>query len=240
MKFKQYLNETAFALDEKRHLNHAVWEETVMKPEIKTALKSIAKQFIDFVDSSELIVVDMIVTGSLANYTWHDQSDVDLHIMADLSRCENEEVALELFNAKKQLWNLEHDIKIKGFPVELYVQGEKEPHVSSGVYSIMRNKWLVKPKKSNPEINDSYVISKADKWKSSIDGIIHNKVCNLTTIEKLKTRLREMRKMGLDRDGEFSVENLAFKILRRDKYIEKLYDYAKTVEDKHLSLESVQ
>jgi predicted nucleotidyltransferase len=238
MNFIQYLAETDFALDEKRNLNHKVWEETTMKPEIKTALMVVAKQFIEFVDSGELVVVDIVVTGSVANYTWHDQSDIDLHIMADLSRADNKEMALELFNAKKAIWNSEHDVKIKGFPVELYVQDEKEDHVSSGVYSIQRNKWIVKPKKTNPSIDDSYVVSKANTWKSSIDGFIKNKSCNLTALEKLKARLREMRKMGLDRDGEFSVENLAFKILRRDKYIEKLYDYASTVQDKQLSLES--
>jgi predicted nucleotidyltransferase len=238
MKFTEYLKETEFVLDEKRNLNHAIWEDMTIKPEIKTALKSIAKQFIEFVDSSELVVVDMIVTGSLANYTWHNKSDVDLHIMVDMSRVENPEAVLQLFNAKKQLWNMEHDISIKGFPVEMYIQDEEEDHVSSGVYSIQRNKWLVKPKKSHPSIDDSYVISKADKWKSRIDDLIGNKVCNSTAIEKLKARLREMRQMGLDRDGEFAVENLAFKILRREKYIERLYDYAKNVQDKQLSLES--
>lgn len=238
MKFLQYLKETQFNLDEKRNLNHNIWEDTTIKLEIKTALKAIAKQFIEFVDSSDMVVVDMIVTGSLANYTWHDKSDVDLHIMVDMSRVDNPEAVMELFNAKKQLWNLEHDISIKGFPVEMYIQDEQEDHVSSGVYSIMKNKWLTKPKKSHPSIDDSYVIRKADKWKSRIDDLIGNKVCNLTTIEKLKARLREMRKMGLDRDGEYAVENLAFKILRREKYIERLYDYAKNVQDKKLSLES--
>lgn len=238
MNLTQYLNESNFALEEKRNLNHAVWDETTMKPEINKALKAVAKQFIEFVDSGELIVVDVVVTGSLANFTWHDQSDIDLHIVADLSRADDKEVAMEMFNAKKQLWNLEHDIKIKGFPVEIYVQPEDEEHVSSGVYSIQRNRWLVKPKKSNPSIDDAYVIRKADKWKSRIDDLITHKTCNSSTIEKLKARLREMRKMGLDRDGEFSVENLAFKILRRDKYVEKLYDYAKDVVDKQLSLES--
>jgi predicted nucleotidyltransferase len=237
MNFSTFLAERAFALGEKRNLNHAVFEDKTMKADIKKALMRVADAFVEFVDSDELKVVDIVVTGSLANYTWHDLSDIDLHIVADYSKCENEEDAVELFTAKKSLWNMEHTITIKGFPVELYIQGSEEEHVSSGVYSLKKDKWLVKPKKINPSIDDTYVIAKADKWKDRIDRVITHKVDSLPKIDAMKLRLRNMRKMGLDRDGEFSVENLAFKILRRDDYIDKLYDYASELEDNQLSLD---
>lgn len=236
MNFTQFLIEQQFQLEEKRNLNHKIWEDTDMHEDVKKALIDIAEAFVEFVDSKDLKVDDVTMTGSLANYTWHDQSDIDLHIMADMRKIECKETAQAFFDAKKALWNMEHDIRIKGFPVELYVQDMEEDHVSSGVYSLEYDKWLVKPKKSHPSIDDSYVIAKADKWKKMIDDLIKNKTNSKTTIDRLKKRLREMRKMGLDRDGEYSVENLAFKILRNDGYIEKLYDYARDMQDAELSL----
>ena len=41
-------------------------------------------------------------------------------------------------------------------------------------------------------------------------------------IEDLKTKLKDYRKSGLDKDGELSYENLTFKFLRRNGMIEML------------------
>ena len=41
---------------------------------------------------------------------------------------------------------------------------------------------------------------------------------------KLKKKILEMRKEGLSRSGEFSVENLVFKKLRNEGYIEKIIE----------------
>lgn len=237
MNFTTYLAERDFVLGEKRNLNHKVFENKTMQEDVKKALMRVAESLVEFVDSDELKVVDIIVTGSLANYTWHDKSDIDLHLVVDMIKCTDAETSLALFGAKKSLWNMEHSVTIKGFPVEVYIQPSEEPHVSSGVYSLKKDRWIVKPKKINPSIDDAYVIAKADKWKDRIDRIITHKVDNTTKIETFKERLREMRKMGLDREGEFSVENLAFKILRRDDYIDKLYDYASELEDNKLSID---
>jgi predicted nucleotidyltransferase len=225
-----------FSLDEKSRLNTKVWTNNKMKRDVSSALKQIADSFIEFVNCKEMVVKDITITGSVANYTWHDKSDIDLHIIVDMSKIKDQEVFHEMFMAKKGLWNLEHDIQVKEFPVEIYIQPSDEPHKSSGVYSILNNKWLVMPRKTNPSIDDSYIIHKSDMWKANIDRIISSKINNINTIDKLKVRLRDMRKMGLYRDGEFSVENLAFKILRRDGYITKLYQYASKVQDEDLSL----
>ena len=49
------------------------------------------------------------------------------------------------FLAKKSLWNDKHDIVIYNRPVELYIQDVKDPHVSTGVYSLLNKKWLIEP-----------------------------------------------------------------------------------------------
>ena len=235
MKFSEFLAEQ-FAFDEKKELNQKLWAGNKMRPEVRKALMRIAKSFIKYVNSKEMVVVDIVVTGSLANYTWHDKSDVDLHIIVDTSKIEDLPTMTEFFSAKKSLWNSEHTIECEGFPLELYIQSSDEEHNSSGVYSILRNEWDIQPKKSNPVINDGYVEKKAKMWKERIDHIIKHKVTNLSTIDALKKRLRDSRKSGLAKDGEFSVENLAFKILRTSGYINKLYDYALKLEDDELSL----
>ena len=45
-----------------------------------------------------------------------------------------------------------------------------------------------------------------------------------TLAVKLKKKILEMRKEGLSRSGEFSVENLVFKKLRNEGYIEKIIE----------------
>ena len=47
-----------------------------------------------------------------------------------------------------------------------------------------------------------------------------------------------MRKSGLEKGGEFSIENLTFKYLRNNGYIGKLMKIKRDTMDKKLSLEN--
>ena len=58
----------------------------------------------------------------------------------------------------------------------------------------------------------------------------------LEDLDTLKTKIKKMRRSGLERSGEFSVENLAFKILRRNGYIDKIYKTSRRDFDQSLSL----
>ena len=53
----------------------------------------------------------------------------------------------------------------------------------------------------------------------------------------LKDKLKEYRTSGLEKEGEFSYENLVFKYLRRSGLIEKLYETIDNQMDKELSVE---
>ena len=55
-------------------------------------------------------------------------------------------------------------------------------------------------------------------------------------IKKYKDKLKKYRTCGLEKDGEYSDENLVFKVLRRNGYIEKLFDFENKYIDKQLSL----
>jgi hypothetical protein len=59
----------------------------------------------------------------------------------------------------------------------------------------------------------------------------------LEQIEKIKDKLKKYRSAGLEKEGEYSYENLVFKFLRRNGYIQKLFDFTNELMDKRLSLE---
>jgi hypothetical protein len=54
-------------------------------------------------------------------------------------------------------------------------------------------------------------------------------------IDALQGRLKNFRQAGLDAGGEYSTENLTFKLLRRNGHIEKLFSLKRQLQDKDLS-----
>lgn len=227
-------------------LNSNIWniskDSSTMKPEIREKLLEIAYEFIKFLDV-DVFVEDIEMTGSLSNYNWSEYSDVDLHLIIDFEQFpkENRELYQKLFTLKKALFNDSHDIKIKNYDVELYAQDSKEPHESTGVYSILYDEWVKKPKKQDISIDKVAIEKKAKQWMDMINTVIENSededletATNL--IGKLKEKLKKFRKAGLDKKGEYSNENLVFKYLRRNGYIEKLFDFQNEIMDKKLSL----
>jgi len=215
-----------------RRLNPKIWEDGELKPEIKTALIKIAEKFKDFI-GVDLDVIDYTITGSNANYTWTQFSDLDLHIIVKGMPDDKER---ELYNAKKALWSEEHNITIKGLPVECYVQGEDEEHHSTGVYSILADQWLEKPKKVKPSLDDAAIKIKKDSIVHDIETALSSN--DPTSLRKVKEKITKMRKAGLERAGEWSTENVVFKILRNIGLIDKLTEKIRELEDQELSLET--
>ena len=213
-------------------------ETYVMRDDIRKRLIEISN---DFVESFgvEFFIHDVILTVSLSNFNWSQYSDVDLHVLIDFDETEYPvDLVKEFFDAKKNIWNEKHDIKIKGYDVEVYVQDVNEEHISSGVYSILHNKWLVEPKKETPNIDDRMILQKGEHYAKQIDSLIKksHKTDVLSQIEGLRKKIKEFRQSGLDSGGEYSYENLTFKLLRRNGYIEKLIKLKKDITDKKLSI----
>ena len=236
-KFQQILN--SFSI--KKTLNPKIWEDpedpnkSTMVPKVRKALERIADEFIEYL-GDEVFVDDVVLTGSLANFNWSEFSDFDLHIIVDLKQYEDDsELYKELFNLKKQVFNDKHNIKIYGYDVELYAQDLEESHYASGVYSVMNNEWVTKPKKFKAEIDKEVLKNKIDCWVEKIDKGLESD--ETKTLESIKDKLKDYRKSGLEKDGELSYENLVFKFLRRSGHIQKLFDTANNVVDKGLSVE---
>jgi predicted nucleotidyltransferase len=212
----------------------------MMRDDIKIALLKIGDDFIESL-GVEFFIHDIVLTGSLANYNWSNFSDVDLHIVIDYKESKyNSEILKEFFDAKKNVWNEKHNIVIKGYDVELYVQDVNEEHVSSGVYSILHNKWIIEPEQKNPNIDDRMILQKGEEYMKKIDNIIEKGkkgVDVLNDIENIRSKIKSFRQSGLDSGGEYSYENLTFKLLRRNGYIGKLLKLKITLTDKKLSVE---
>ena len=214
----------------------------VMREDVEKKLIEIAQEFIDWL-GLEVTVQDVTLTGSLANFNWSEFSDVDLHIIIDFSKFkEDQDLVKNFFDAKKNVWNNEHNIKIKGFDTELYVQDSAEKHTSTGVYSVKNNRWVIEPEYESTAIDKALVLRKAKALESKINQLINRFNDGEEVgaeVDALKKKIKNFRQAGLDRAGEYSYENLAFKLLRRTGSIEKLFTLGNTLADRKLSLDEL-
>jgi hypothetical protein len=214
-----------------KRLNPKIWQDEELDPQVVAKLIEIAQAFEEFI-GVDLDVVDYTITGSSANYTWTAHSDLDLHLIIPGEPTEEQR---ELYSAKKALWAEQRDIRVKGLPVECYVQGSDEKHHSTGVYSLTRNKWIIEPKKVEPDVDDAAVEAKKDSILRDVEAALISK--EIDKLRTVKDRITTMRKAGLERGGEWSVENLVFKILRNLGLIDQITEKIRELEDQELSLE---
>lgn len=212
-----------------KDLNPKLWKNGKLDTRIRLLLLDIADDFIASCDDLRRSnIIDIVITGSLCNYNWSNEfSDVDLHIVVDGQYPSAKQCA------KK--WNSSHkDIRICGFPLELYVQDENEKLFAAGVFSLDTNEWLKVPDREKLEkhgIDDGTVKATVAKYINAIDkteriadkGGDYNERRAERRADNIFTDIKAMRKDGFSRDtDELNPQNIAFKKLRRDGYIEKI------------------
>jgi len=246
--WKTYLEELAdpqfvdtSSIISKDYLPRELWSRERLDPEVLETALRIAHDFFDSLDLDNINIKDVILTGSLAGYNWSDMSDFDLHILLDFNQLKDRDLLTDYFKEKTRNWNRTHAILIKGFEVELYIQDSNEPHYASGIYSLMENRWLKRPSKYRLEIDYDMVKEKSAKIMEDIDDaydIYAEKDYLLAkeTAEVLMDKIRRYRKTGLEAGGIYSVENLVFKVLRRNKYLKKLLSIKTLAYDASMSL----
>ena len=216
-------------------LNPKLWgKDEHLLPEVRNKLLEIAEEFKEYLGVLDLNIVDITISGSNAAFSYTPHSDIDLHLVVQKPTGSNE-VYQELFNAKKYAFNDMHDIRIRGADVELYVQDADATPVSLGQYSIKNSAWIQVPKKKRAKIDQSVVQHKYQDLVARIDSALKSN--DADHIAALITKIKTMRQTGLDQHGEFGPENLAFKILRKQGYIQKLYDSQAAARDRELSLQ---
>tara|TARA_B100000212_G_scaffold26952_1_gene17870 strand:+ start:480 stop:1253 length:774 start_codon:yes stop_codon:yes gene_type:complete len=249
-KWRKYLKENVAirfpaSFTPHKELNQDFWNQPGDKldPEIRERLLEIATDFIEKSEAANAPIKDITFTGSLANYNYSPHSDVDLHVLFDFSDInDDEELVREYFQALKSVWNFTHDIRMLGYEVEIYGQHSEDPHIASGLYSVLNDEWIVKPEAQDPKIDYKDIKVKAEAIEDQIDRVValYDDGKYEETIEKadkLKAKIKKLRQSGLDDVGEYSVENLAFKTLRRNGYLGKLSDAKTNAYDRMMSVE---
>lgn len=219
-----------------------IWEGDKLKPDVRKILLLNAKRFIEFSNAENLKFNDITLTGSMANYNYNDNSDLDVHIVLDYSQIsENKEFVADFLKLKKQLWNEKLPIQVKGHDVELYFQDSGEIHHSSGVYSILKDKWIIKPTKKIINIDTANIKLKTADFMNAIDDLESNKNSKnwLNKYKEIKDKIKKYRQIGLDSGGEYSVENLVFKVLRNTGYLEKMVELKNNYLQNELSLDEL-
>jgi hypothetical protein len=215
-------------------LNPAIWSGQKMRPEVRERLLAIAEDFKQFLGLTDLEVKDITVSGSNAAYTYTPHSDIDLHLVVDIPQADSNDVYRELFDAKKYQYNDQHNITIGGYDVELYVEDARKQPVSQGIYSVIDNDWVKIPLKRKATVNDEAVRSKFEDLGHRIESAVSSG--DIDTIDQLSRKIKSMRQAGLAASGELGAENLAYKMLRNQGVIKKLYDARASAKDAELSL----
>ena len=238
-------------------LNKDLWDGEKLNKKVRATLINIANDFLQGlrktptkpehwgVQSKGIIIQpeDIIIAGSMANFNYTKSSDIDLHIVVNFSKVDKKlPVVQELFKDLVMMWNEKHKITIYKHPVELYVQSkyripDESPLVSNGLYSVMYNKWLNKPTRKVNDVDPSYIRKKAQPLIHSITSICksHDKV-SLKRIQNLRDKLHNMRTRALQKGGEFAPENLVYKFLRKEGYLQKLIETEQKIYDRIMSL----
>ena len=245
-RFQDFLFEEKIGSFYNDELNPKFWDKKVNKegdvkfefdPLVRKKLLKIADDFFSKFDDllKGAKIQDIQLTGSLANFNYTDYSDLDVHVLINFSDVDApKDVLKSAVDGIRFIWNLRHDVVVRGHDVELYLQDSKEPHTASGLYSLKDNKWIRKPKFDPPAVDEQDVNKKFDGLASDINQL-QNKLLLVQNVpsdakdlykraNKVKEKIQKMRKEGLSKSGEFSVGNLAFKKLRNEGYIEKLID----------------
>lgn len=223
-------------------LNPKVWEGFEIIPDVKKQLLEIANDFYEGTNV-DADIKDIILTGSLANYNWSEKySDYDLHILIDFKDVSDDiELVKKFVDGARKIFNDGYDLKIAGYEVEVYIQDIQEPHISTGIYSVLKNKWLIKPMKIDFELDEDAVKDKArsvmmriSDLQEEVGEVKHEKF--IEKVDKVWEKIKNFRKSGLaEEGGEFSIGNITFKLLRRNGYIGKIMDMKKKSYEKQFN-----
>ena len=190
-----------------------------------------------------LKVHDIIITGSIASYNWHDLSDIDLHIIIDYDQIdENVSLVKNYLDSKRSIWNEKHKIMIKDHEVEVYFQDVDEEHDAMGIFSLLRDEWITEPSRYSGSIDQKAAVMKAEQIFNEIKRVfkLQNKEKHKEAYKKaikMKEKVKKLRQSGFEKEGVYSVENLAFKLLRNNGILDQLSAVKINSYDKMMSID---
>lgn len=231
-KFNIFLEKITFQYH--KELCPEFWTNFELDEKVRKKLIRIANDFFTGLKIN-LEIKDIRLPGSMANFNYTEYSDLDLHILVDLTEQSNDPVIFKkMLDDEKWIWNKKHDITIREHDVEIYVQDINEREDSSGVFSLIKNEWIKKPSHLDIHINKKMVKLKFDDFVRKIKElkqILDNNKFSQTEWEvyydqakKLKDKVLKYRKEGLiTKEQEFSIENIVYKELRNAGWLDQIF-----------------
>ena len=215
-------------ISKKESLDPNLWKNDKLKDDVKLKLLEIAKDFWESIKNSDVKLIDIVILGSSCGFYWSKTGDLDLHLVYE-TKFENSDKELlnDFFMLRSTAWNDKHNIEIYEHPVEIFVK-KNDPGFSDSIYSLIKNDWIKKPNINEKlKVNKELTLEKSRILGEKIKKIVSNlqknpNEKNIDDAELMREKLRKMRDHGLESGGEFSTENLTFKILRRLGLIENL------------------
>jgi hypothetical protein len=229
------------SFEKQPELEPKFWLAGKLNPKITKRLQKIANEFLDGLEIGATME-DLRFTGSLANYNWSKYSDIDLHLVVDFSKIdENTKLVEDFFYGAIWRWNELHDITIYGHEVEIFVENVGHVTHSAGIYSIMNKEWVIEPDPDKVDFDYVTARKKADAIETEVNMIEkfagEKPRSAVKSIGRLKEKIRRMRRAGLSSPlQEYSAENIAFKILRREETLDKLNNMKYDAYDRILSV----
>lgn len=234
-----------------KELAPKIWNGDKLNSRVRLKLLDIADDFWETTDIGWVKPKGIVLMGSICNYNWSKSSDIDLHLQVDFSEVdEKKDFVQEYFNGKKNEWNEEHsNLKIFGFPVELYVEDIDADTNSGGIYDLEENDWIKKPSKNGIKqigLNKYSIKDKSAKIMTDIDDLydLFKKTDDDAKLRKigekahdLLDKIKAMRKDGLSRGGESDKDNIVYKVLRRTGYMDILWNLSSQLYDKLNSID---
>ena len=228
------------SIEKHDELNQDLFDGEDLKPEVKDKLLEIVDKFKDNLKESdiELEIIDILFVGSNASYNYTDDSDIDLHIVADTSIYDDkEDLATKLYEAYKRIFNSKYDPLIYDHEVEVYVDSNENHANSNGIYSLNTG-WVKKPDNDTiPDISDE-LLAKLEDLVRDFKAKYGN-VSDIESVEEVDDAIDSIykeRQASILKDGEYGIGNLLFKEIRNCGLLKQLKDRKVELENQEMSL----
>ena len=242
--FSTFLSESKVSLKRQKSLRTELFDKNTskLKPEVRKQLLIIGKKWADFVDIPRSAIKRMDFVGSSASYLYHEESDIDLHLILDMdkmTKCEG--LLRDYLRAQKKVWESHYGkdgITIYGVPVEVYAEDIDDPRPKlQARYNVTKDAWVNEPDRDRvPDINDIEIQTKAEVWEDRVEDMIDDDIEDLEKLNNLKERILNLRKLSMNVGDEYGESNLVYKVIRGNGALDRLDRHIKGVESKDLSL----
>jgi len=221
------------SLEPSENMSEVLWQDMRLREEAEDLLLQVANDFLSSLDL-DVPMKDLYIVGSMASLNYSEFSDIDLHIVLDFGDISSDKDLLrKYFYLAKSKWNRTRKVMIGGHDVEIYVEDLSDERLPTATYSVMRKEWINQPSMEGLEIDYQGVTKKVTEKMSEVDELEslyedgeYKEAYEFGTL--LRQKIKRFRQAGLDKRGEYSNENLAFKLLRRSGALDRINDYVKS------------